>query len=53
VIEQVANVCQTTVIEDVRARDQELTLPGPIYGLEDGLLHDPGVSVSLAERAGA
>jgi carbonic anhydrase len=53
VIEQVTNVCQTTVIEDVWARGQELTVHGLIYGLEDGLLRDLGVSVSLAERTGA
>ena len=49
VIEQVVNVCQTTVIEDVWARGQELTVHGVIYGLDDGLLHDLGVRASTLE----
>src|SRR3954471_4970664 len=44
VIEQAMNVCQTTVIEDVWARGQELTVHGVIYGLHDGLLRDLSVS---------
>ena len=44
VIEQVVNVCQTTVVEDAWARGQELTVHGLIYGLQDGLLRDLGVS---------
>ena len=47
-IEQVVNVCQTTVVEDAWARGQELTVHGVIYGLQDGLLRDLGVSVSQA-----
>ena len=49
VIEQVVNVCQTTVIEDVWARGQELTVHGVIYGLDDGLLRDLGVRASTPE----
>ena len=45
------NVCQTTVIEDVWARGQELTVHGVIYGLHDGLLRDLGVSASALEPA--
>jgi carbonic anhydrase len=44
VIEQAMNVCQTTIVEDVWARGQELTVHGVIYGLEDGLLRDLCVS---------
>jgi carbonic anhydrase len=44
VAEQVANVCQTTIIEDAWARGQDLTVHGLVYGLEDGLLRDLGVS---------
>ena len=44
VIEQVVNVCQTTIVEDAWARDQDLTVHGLIYGLQDGLLRDLGVS---------
>jgi carbonic anhydrase len=46
VVEQVLNVCQTTVIEDVWGRGQELTVHGVIYGLGDGILRDLGVSTS-------
>jgi carbonic anhydrase len=40
VIEQVLNVCQTTIIRDAWERGQDLTLHGWIYGLSDGLLRD-------------
>jgi carbonic anhydrase len=46
VVEQVVNVSQTTVVEDAWARRQDLTVHGLVYGLEDGLLRDLGVSVS-------
>ncbi len=52
VIEQVVNVCQTTVIEDVWARGQELTVHGVIYGLDDGLLRDLGVRASTPKQLG-
>ena len=44
VIEQVANVCATTIVEDAWARSQELTVHGLVYDLRDGLLRDLGVS---------
>jgi carbonic anhydrase len=40
VIEQVENVCQTTVVQDAWERGQELTVHGWLYGLKDGRLHD-------------
>jgi len=46
VVEQVANVCQTTVVEDAWARGDDLTVHGVVYGLQDGLLRDLGVSRS-------
>ena len=46
VIEQVVNVCQTTVVEQAWERGQELTVHGWIYGLEDGLLRDLGMDIS-------
>ena len=45
VIEQVANVCQTTIALDAWERGQELTVHGWIYGLQDGLLRDLNVTV--------
>jgi carbonic anhydrase len=46
VIEQVNNVSQTTVVRDAFARNQSLSIHGWIYGLDDGLLRDLGVTVS-------
>jgi carbonic anhydrase len=46
VAEQVVNVSQTTIVEDAWERGQGLTVHGLIYGLQDGLLRDLGVSVS-------
>ena len=40
VIEQVANVCQTTVVQDAWDRGQDLAVHGWVYGLEDGLVRD-------------
>jgi carbonic anhydrase len=53
VIEQVMNVCSTTIVEDAWARGQELTVHGWIYGLKDGLLRDLRVSASSAGEAAA
>ena len=54
VIEQVVNVCQTTIVQDAWERGQELTVHGWVYGLHDGLLRDLGVSiVKPAELADA
>jgi carbonic anhydrase len=44
VIEQVVNVCGTTIVRDAWTRRQELTVHGWIYGLKDGLIHDLGLS---------
>ena len=46
VVEQVANVSQTTIVEDAWARGQDLTVHGLVYGLEDGLLRDLGVGTA-------
>ena len=45
VVEQVRNVCQTTVLRDAWRRGREVTVHGWIYRLKDGRLHDLGVSV--------
>ncbi|MHB8784963.1 MAG: carbonate dehydratase [Thauera sp.] len=46
VIEQVANVAQTVVVQDAWRRGQNLTVHGWIYGLKDGLIRDLGMNVS-------
>lgn len=40
VIEQVAHVCETTIVRDAWAREQQLSVHGVIYGIQDGKLHD-------------
>ena len=49
VIEQVVNLCQTTIIQDAWERGQEITVHGWVYGLQDGLLHELGMTVSSPE----
>lgn len=49
VIEQVLNVCKTTVVEDAWERGQTLAIHGWIYGLADGLLRD--LNVTITSRA--
>ena len=51
VIEQVSNVCQTTIARDAWERGQELSVHGWVYGLHDGLLRDLRVTVSDAAQA--
>ena len=50
VIEQVSNVCQTTIVLDAWERGQELWVHGWIYGLNDGLLRDLNVTVPGADE---
>jgi carbonic anhydrase len=50
VIEQVANVAQTTVVRDAWQRGQELTLHGWIYGIHDGLLRDLQMTARRGEE---
>ena len=51
VIEQVANVCKTTVIRDAWERGQSVTVHGWIYGMKDGLLRDLHTSATSVEEA--
>lgn len=53
VIEQVANVCQTTIALDAWERGQELVVHGWIYGLENGLLRDLNVTVAGVDETAA
>jgi len=46
VMEQVANVCNTTMVRDAWAAGQQLAVHGWIYRLEDGLLHDLDVTMT-------
>ncbi len=46
VVEQVVNVCQTTVVRDAWERGQELTVHGWVYGIHDGLLNDLNMTIT-------
>ena len=48
VIEQVQNLCQTTVLEDAWARGQKLSVHGWVYSLLDGRVRELGMDVSSA-----
>ena len=50
VIEQVRNVARTTIVQSAWQRGQELVVHGWIYGLQDGLLRDLGVSIDNADK---
>ncbi len=50
VIEQVQNVCMTTIVRDAWARGQELSVHGWVYSLRNGLVHDMGVDVDAYEK---
>lgn len=51
VIEQVDNVCKTSIVRDAWARGQELHIHGYVYGLKDGLLHDLHCTASDVDGA--
>ncbi len=54
VVEQVKNLCETTIVRDAWARGQPLTVHGWIYGVGDGLLRDlrcSANSVEVSERS--
>ncbi len=46
VIEQVANVCNTTILRNAWLAEQNVTVHGLVYNLHDGILKDLNVSVS-------
>jgi len=49
VIEQVGNVCLTTIARDAWHRGQPLTVHSWIYGLKDGIIRNLGMSISRLE----
>ena len=50
VVEQVANVCHTTIVQDAWKRGQELMVHGWIYSIRDGVLRDLEVSFDAPEQ---
>ncbi|HRE07958.1 MAG TPA: carbonate dehydratase [Opitutaceae bacterium] len=53
VIEQVVNVCQTTIVRDAWERGQSVTVHSWIYGLRDGLVRNLGMSVTASSEVEA
>ena len=51
VVEQVANLCATTTVRHAWRRGQSLAVHGWVYGLEDGILQDLGVTVTGLDDA--
>lgn len=47
-LEQVVNVCQTTMVQDAWARGQSLSVHGWVYTLRDGRVHDLGLDIDGA-----
>ena len=50
VIEQVGNVALSNVMQDAWGRGQKVTVHGWIYGLDDGLVKDLGVSMNHSDE---
>jgi len=50
VIEQVANVCHTTIVQNAWKSGQELAVHGWIYSIEDGILRDMDVCITGREE---
>jgi carbonic anhydrase len=53
VVEQVLNVCQTTIVMEAWERGQALAVHGWIYGLHDGLLRDLHLCVTRPDEVTA
>lgn len=50
VIEQVENICHTTIVQNVWKSGRELSVHGWIYSLEDGHLHDLDVCITSPDE---
>ena len=50
VIEQVSNVCLTTIVQDAWSRGQPLSVHGWVYGLLDGRVRELGMDVESREQ---
>lgn len=50
VMEQVHNVCHTSIVQAAWSRGQDVAVHGWIYGLHDGIVRDLGVSVQRPDE---
>jgi carbonic anhydrase len=53
VVEQVTNVCRTTVVQEAWERGARVNVHGLVYGLGDGVLRDLGVTTSGPDEVDA
>jgi carbonic anhydrase len=53
VVEQVYNVCHTTIVQGAWRRGQPLAVHGWIYNVGDGLLQDLGMTITQADELSA
>jgi carbonic anhydrase len=53
VMAQVGNVFETTIVQDAWARRQRVSVHGWVYRLDDGLLHDLGITLSSLDDRSA
>lgn len=49
VIEQVVNVCQSTIVQDAWLRGQKIEVHGWVYGVNDGRIRELGIGVDSAD----
>ena len=49
-VEQVVNVCNSTVVQDAWARGQKLSVHAWVYGLHDGRIRELGFGVDAPDR---
>jgi carbonic anhydrase len=50
VMEQVGNVCHTTIVQNAWAKGQKLSVHGVIYDLANGLLQDLSIRINTANQ---
>ena len=50
VIQQVINVCVTTVVQDAWVRGQDLSVHGVIYSISNGVLRDLDIHISQPDQ---
>jgi carbonic anhydrase len=53
IIEQVINVCQTTIVQNAWESGQDLIVHGWVYGLGDGLVRDLNMHIAAQEEMAA
>jgi carbonic anhydrase len=49
-VDQVVNVCRTTIVRDAWRNGQDVTVHGWVYGLKDGLLRDLNMCITKSDE---